>query len=388
MACRWRRETRNGLPVCLYADVPTLLDHPADDAVCLLEAVARGYQTAGTWPCWQWVKQQLWLQGLDAEEILPGMPTWKHGYRSISGASNGLLPENGNPVALTIHGMAYTQQPGTALLVRAFLAAINVGLVMQQGISPSVTQAVELKVSAEDFIREVNGKAKTALEAGRLFEVLRGEPATWRGVTMNGGQWLLDLTDVRLSRYADIHSDRDYLARLEEVVGIPPAAPSAATLPSMALPDALDHLDLTWRLVTSEHLVHVPRAAMAAKLTQPVASVEEFESRCSALVDLLNALNLPKPATLHNMKLKLVDLLGDRAGRSQAAVDTLRQVVAVRAGQQHQGADTRAEEAKVALGLATFAGNWDGAWGHLRAVTIQALDTIREEIASLADDER
>ena len=130
----------------------------------------------------------------------------------------------------------------------------------------------------------------------------------------------------------------------------------------MALPDALDHLDLAWRLLTGEHLVRVPRAAMAAKLTQSVNSAEEFESRCSALADLLNALNLPKPATLHNMKVKLGELLGAEAGRAQAAVDALRSIVALRAGQQHQGADTRAEQARVNLGLAAYVGNWEGSW--------------------------
>ena len=126
---------------------------------------------------------------------------------------------------------------------------------------------------------------------------------------------------------------------------------------------------------------------MAAKLTQPAASIEEFESRCSALADLLNAFNLPKPATLHNMKTKLSELLGGEAGRAQAAVDTLRSVVALRAGQQHQGADTRAEQAKVVLGLASFAGDWPGAWNHLRAVTVQALGAVREEIGSLTLDD-
>ena len=144
----------------------------------------------------------------------------------------------------------------------------------------------------------------------------------------------------------------------------------------MALPDALDHLDLAWRLAVGEHLVRVPRAAMAAKLTQPVGSVEEFESRCSALADLLNAFNLPKPATLHNMKVKLGEILGDEAGRAQAAVDTLRSVVALRAGQQHQGADRRAEQARVALGLAPLTGDRQGSWNRLRLVTIRALDTI------------
>ena len=370
----------------------TLLDEPTDDALRLLYAIAHGYQTVGSWPCWQWVKQQLWSQRLDAEEIWQGLPTWRHGYRSVRGGSNGQLPDNGDLIPLTVHGMEYavsgmdrTVLPSVRLLSSGFLVAINVAIAMQRRITPSVTEPVELKVPGEDFIREVNGQAGTDLKVDQLFGVLRGEPATWRGVNMNGGNWGWDLTDVRLSRYANIRDAKDYLARLEETVGIPVATPSLGSLPPMALPDALDHLDLTWRLATGEHLVRVPRAAMAAKLTQPAVSVEEFESRCSALADLLNALNLPKPATLHNMKVKLGELLGTEAGRAEAAVDTLRSVVALRAGQQHQGADTRAEQARVALGLAPFAGDWGGAWDHLRAVTVQALDTIREEVGSLTD---
>lgn len=188
---------------------------------------------------------------------------------------------------------------------------------------------------------------------------------------------------MRLSRYAGIRDVQDYLAQLEDHVGISRAAPLAQPLGPMALPEAFDHLDLTWRLLTGEHLVRVPRAAMAAKLSQAAVSVEEFESRCSALADLLNAMNLPKPATLQSVKVKLGELLGTEAARAQAAVDTLRSVVALRAGQQHQGADKRAEQARVTLGLAPFTGDWPGAWNHLRLVTVHALDTIREEIGSL-----
>jgi hypothetical protein len=366
--------------------MPTLLDRPTNDAFQLLHTIAQGYEAAGVWPCWQWVKRELWLQERDAEEILLGLPTWRHGYRSIRPVSTGHLPDNDHPIALTVHGMANLIQPGVKLLCDGFLMAINVALVMQQGIRPSVTEAVELKVPAEDFVRTVNGQAGTDLNADELFAVLRAEPATWRGVGMNGGQWGWDLTDVRLSRYAGLQSTEDYLTRLEEIVGLPAAVAVPADLSPMALPDALDHLDLAWRLATTERLVHVPRAAMAAKLTQPAASVEEFESRCSTLADLLNSLNLPSQGgTLQNLKTRLGGLLGDDACRAQAAVDVLRWVVALRAGQQHRGADARAEQAKLALGLATYTGNWGAAWDRLRAVTVQALDTIREEISSLLD---
>jgi hypothetical protein len=366
--------------------MPTLLERPTDDALRLLHVVARGYEIAGAWPCWQWVKQELWRQGHDAEAILQGLPTWRHGYRSIRAVSNGLLPDNGNPVALTVHGMANTAQPGIERLLSGFLAAIDVAIVMQRGITPSVTQPVELTVLAEDFIRPVNGRAKTDLNADELFATLRAEPATWRGLNMSDSKWSWNLTDVRFSRYTGLQDVKDYLGRLEETVGIPVPVMSSANLSPMALPDALDYLDLAWRLATGEHLVRVPRAAMAAKLSQPAASVEEFESRCSALADLLGFLNVPSQGgTLQNVKSRLGELLGDHAGRAQAAVDTLRLVVALRAGQQHQGADTRAEQARVALGLAPYAADWAGSWDHLRAVSVQALDIIREEIGSMDD---
>ena len=60
--------------------MPTLLDSPSEDALHLFRVVALGYdQAAGVWPCWQWVKQELWRQDRDAEEILQGLPTWRHG---------------------------------------------------------------------------------------------------------------------------------------------------------------------------------------------------------------------------------------------------------------------------------------------------------------------
>jgi hypothetical protein len=65
----------------------------------LLRTVADGYALApGTWPYWQWVKHELWREGLDAEKILRGLPAWKHGYRAVRAGSLGQLPEDGDPV--------------------------------------------------------------------------------------------------------------------------------------------------------------------------------------------------------------------------------------------------------------------------------------------------
>jgi hypothetical protein len=105
------------------------------------------------------------------------------------------MPDNADPVPLTVHGMANTVLPSMRHLVRGLLTAVNVAIVMQRGITPSVTEPVELKVPGEEFIRAVNGQANLQLSVEQLFGVLRGEPATWRGVNQNGGRWGWDLTD-------------------------------------------------------------------------------------------------------------------------------------------------------------------------------------------------
>jgi hypothetical protein len=102
---------------------------------------------------------------------------------------------------------------------------------------------------------------------------------------------------------------------------------------------------------------------------------------------MLKSFNFPaEGGSLNNMKARLAELLGEgTASRAHAAVDRLRLVFDLRAGQQHHGADTRAERAKTALGLAQFSSDWAAAWDHLRALVVQSLDTIREEISPLTD---
>jgi hypothetical protein len=151
--------------------MPTLIDRPSNDTLEMLQVIARGYEAAGVWPCWQWVKQQLRLRELDAEEILQGLPTWQYNYRSVRAGTNGQLPDNGDPVALSVHGMALMTLPGVRLLARGFLTAINVAVGQQRGLTPSITEPVELKFTGEDFTQVVNGTAGTDLKSG---SALRG----------------------------------------------------------------------------------------------------------------------------------------------------------------------------------------------------------------------
>jgi hypothetical protein len=229
--------------------------------------------------------------------------------------------------------------------------------------------------------------AGTELSAGQLFSVLSGEPATWLGVNQQNDQWSWDLTNARLTPYAQVKTVDDYLVRLDALVAVPQQQALPDYLPPLALPESFDHVSLAWRIATGERLFRVPRAVIPAKLTQPAASAEEFESRCSALADMLNSFDFPtQGGSLNNMKARLSGLLGaEAAGRAHAAVDTLRAVFDLRAGQQHHAADTRAEHARITLGLTQFSNDWAGAWDHLRSAVVQALATISEEIGPLTD---
>lgn len=372
--------------------MPSLLDPLPDNTLSFLRVVADGFAAAsGSWPCWQWVSQQMWtVHGLDAEQILGGMPTWEHDYRPVRIGYRGQpIPKIADEVPLSIHGMAYVYPavPAVGQLVGAFLTALKTAAVMQRGISPEPTRPTELKVPAEDFTRTVNTTAGTELPVAQLFAILRGEPATWLGINQHNGDWTWDLTSIRLAPYAEVRTVEDYLARLDALVAVPQQPMLPESLPPLALPEAFDHLGLAWRIATGERLFLIPRAAIPAKLTQPAGSQEEFESRCSALCDMLKSFEFPaEGGSLNNMKGRLSDLLGnDTAGRAGAAVDTLRRIFQVRAGQQHHGADIGAEGARTALGLTHFGADWAGAWDHLRATAVQALTIIREEISPLTD---
>jgi hypothetical protein len=337
------------------------------------------------------VRQELWTRhDLDAEEILLGMPTWEHNYRPVRAGSRGqLVPKIADEVPLTIHGMAYVSPavPDIQRLVDAFLAALRTAAIMQRGIKPEPTRPTELKVPAPEFTRTVNMGTGTSLSPDQLFEVLRGEPATWHGISQQGGEWAWDLTSARLAPYAGVQTIDEYLSRLDAQVALPEQPEFPEHLPPMALPDAFDHLGLAWRIATGQHLFRIPRAAVAAKLTLPAASAEEFESRCSALCDMVKSFDFPAGGgSLNNMKGRLGELLGtEESARACAAVDVLRMIFDLRAAQQHQGADTRAVRARTALGLARFGSDWAGAWNHLRATVVQALTVIREEISPLTD---
>ncbi len=107
----------------------------------LLRTLFDGYSRAGRrWPVWQYVRHQYSHDGLDAEQVLAGLPVWQHGYRPVRTANPGLAPSPDQPVALTFVGLQHV--PGSAAegLSRAVTAALQTLVEAHLALEPSPTQ--------------------------------------------------------------------------------------------------------------------------------------------------------------------------------------------------------------------------------------------------------
>jgi hypothetical protein len=372
--------------------VPSLLDPPSDEALTLFRTVLGARAgTDGGWPVWQYVVLKLDAERLDAYEVLRGLPTWNYNYRSvwIQGAGPGSDPELEHEARLTLHGLVHVGGPAADYSIRAFLAALAEADRTQAAIWPSATEVVPVSVDGTEFTALVNHRAGTNLREDQLFDLLQHEPATWGGLRSSDGTWSWDLTRARLHPYRGADTGKAYLTALEGLVGIPALNAAPRALSPLELSDAFDHLDLAWRLHTRERLVNVPRASVVARLTQPVSSRDEFDSRCSALSDLLSCLTVSvghgqtgdsKP--LQRLEVALPAMTGAAGPGAVDAVSVLRKVAGVRASLQHTGSADRYDRAWTALGLPRFGSDWTSAWRQVQVVTINALTAIREALVS------
>jgi hypothetical protein len=377
--------------------VPKLIDPLSDDALRMLTVIAEGW--AGNdeqWPIWQYVMLRLDEEGLKAEEIFMGLPTWNYSYRPVYSPNSGLPPAPGEPIALTVHGMVHVDHPATNQLLAMFLHVLRSAEKMQRTAIPNARDLVDMIHTVADLMHMDIPPTRPPAPT-MVGEVLRHEPSTWSGLVSSDDvipHW--DLSRSRLRPYGGVPDGREYLARLEELVGINEfAASQQRELSPTALPEAFDHLDLAWQLVfNKKHLLNIPRASLIAHLTQPVNSVAEYQTQCTALADLINCLKVPLPAgansqepggSLVRLQALLREQLGDDADSAILAVRQLHHVVGLRNGQQHSGSATRVDGDRAALGLIRYGSDWAGAWDRVRVVTVDALTTIRESLSTLLD---
>lgn len=344
------------------------------------------------WPFFQYVEHTLYRKHrLNVVEVLSTCPVIRGGggaYGWVWHAAQSpvsLMPEH--ELALTIAGIRHVAEGSEDIAL--FLDYLSVLVANEAAFDP-----------LPDRISQVT------LSPDALVQILRTTPAKW-DLGSRSLAWLRDLTEhepatwhsrflphdqIELSRflrsYGGITTATEYLERLI-AVHVPPVAVSEPLHPSsLSLPEAIDYLNTVWRVHHSGNpLVRLGRVEIAAKLALDCSTVNEFESRLSALTSVLDGMDVPdstKGGKLFELKSYLSSKLPeDAAARTDDAADDLRALFDLRAWRQHEGTDTRAHKGMQRLGLTLPPADWGEAWAHVQRMAVIALSALREEIEML-----
>lgn len=374
-----------------------LLDQPSDEQILLITTIARGARGGGgALPTQQWVLLQMEEEGVDGESVLRGLPSWgPNRYRCIYQSTD----QSGDPevagatvsrLGLTFHGRHHVGDVQCRIENHVFLVALVAAEASQarlRGGSPF--QPIKMTLPATETATAVGIKSGNRCSVADLTRLFSSEPPTWSvSLDQSHDQWNTERAALRPFRA--VSSSEDYLSVLDELlISQNPSVPAGA-LPPMALPEALDHLDLAWRLAMGNPLIHTKRLSRGAILTQPVDSADEFDSRCSALKDILDQMKVDQPEvkgasqwkSLSRIEYQLNRLAPFEADSIRKAIRTLRDVSDIRDSQQHGGLAGAASEARLRLGLSRFSGNWSHDWNVVRAATIDAVRALREVLVS------
>lgn len=173
----------------------------------------------------------------------------------------------------------------------------------------------------------------------------------------------------------------------------------------LGLPELFDVLDAYWRLYFDKklHLVDLTTVTAPASLTLPCSSRTEFESRLSALADIIDKLKVDDallPAMTEDEKAEKIKgsldalqialegkLPAQHHGNIQKTVRSLRKIRQARNALQHGITRDGGLTAKLReIGIHDAPPNWSGAWNTIRIWTADALTLLRNELRRALDD--
>lgn len=369
-----------------------LLAEPTCEQKYLLDLVYRGRGLANSvskrrWPVFQYVEQELYREcELDVMDTLATCPT-------IGGPASGghygwtwcPTRQPGDEIGLTVAGMVHVSDARRE--VELFLDALTVLIQTQHSFKPSPTEVTTVEIRATEM-RDCLPPAWRVDTVGlaSIRDAFKHEPATWHCTSQPVDDWVLTLSPF-VRQYAGLDAWEAYLERVIEVL-TPQAPPPEPLYPSsLSLPEAIDYLNAVWRLHTARPLLRIGRAEAAAKLVLDCATVDEFESRLSALCGILDILDVPSSDghKLTDLDAYLQGELGEEsADRASEAIGDLRALFDLRVWRQHSGTERRAAAGMSRLGIVLPVLDWADAWQKVQARAVVALSALREEIETLS----
>lgn len=380
-----------------------ILEELNADQQAMIDIIAETWLSLGRWPVYDYVSRKLLAAtGADPISVLTFLPVIRkpvgHGtYHLVTGEEGGPFAERAKRIGLTIGGLFHNRHGRhTAKELVQIIGAIAE---LDANLAPDPDRAIDLDIPLADLLPRHTGLGQ--MEPREVARSLSAEPPLWGAVQPSDGGIHRVRPDSRLSGFRGVSEPDDYLRRC--VVFLRAHNPSAGIAPAVRspldLPEAIGYLDVVWRLRYDTPLLTSLKPAAAAKLALPCASGDEFDSRLSALADVLSQIRVDLPAeadrdskdlkekSLARLQRRLrtePGLTEESKRRIDEAIDTLRVAIRIRVAGQHSGLDREVAHAFAALGMTYPPRDPVEAWEQIRTRCANALDAIREELQ--ADD--
>jgi hypothetical protein len=339
------------------------------------------------WPNFDYVQRTLHQRfNLSAREIVSTCPALRTGGGPYGWLWFDYPLRDESHIGVTIAGMWDRDTSQTNELVGLFLVMLGLMVVAESAAEPSPAEVVSATLSrntAGRLLKAVDERWDLGPRAfDDLQEVLKHEPATWHSQGAEVG-WTLS---PFLRSYGDVRAGDQYVERVLGLNEPPLPTPEPLHPSSLALPEAIDYLNLVWRTHAGEPLVRIGRAQTAVKLILECATADEFESRISALCTVLDTVHVPgrDGKQLLDLREYLIEKMGkDEAARAVDAVEDLRAMFDLRVWRQHEGTDERGTRGMARLGISLPVMDWGAAWEHVQVRAVAALSALREEVELL-----
>jgi hypothetical protein len=374
----------------------SLLDPLPDEGQQLVDLVAHAYAMTGKWPVWQFVAQQAFGKyGMDAEAALRSLPQWQgpgvtryQAVRTVPAAAGNSSPDIEARTVLTVHGLFHVSRDEEHPLVRAFRKAVDVGAERQGSATISPLKATSITVEGDRLASVVSHRASVDLKPAELGLLLSGEPLTTGGGVREADAWTWDLTRHRPLRPFVTADARELLVKLDGLSGAQAEQPYVPVSPD-ALPRALDHLNVAWKVLTGQRLFYPRGLAATASLVEPASSGDELTARLGALADVFDLFmrtadgKPPKPGSLTAFCEELVSRLPSAPDqdRARAAVCRLTDINRIRNGRLHTDATNWIESLRR---LSVPPGDLPARqWDRIRSAAVDAVYVIIELLQQL-----
>ena len=231
-------------------------------------------------------------------------------------------------------------------------------------------------------------RASIDLKPAELGLLLSGEPLTTGGGVREADAWTWDLTRHRPLRPFVTADARELLVKLDGLSGAQTEQPYVPVSPD-ALPRALDHLNVAWKVLTGQRLFYPRGLAAPASLVEPASSGDGLTARLGALADVFDLFmrtadgKAPKPGSLTAFCAELTSRLPSAPDqdRARAAVGRLTDINRIRNGRLHTDATNWTESLRR---LSVPPGDLPAQqWDRIRSATVEAVYVIIELLQQL-----